>query len=236
MKTLFAVLPHEIGRALDAEVDRADHRPQVAVVLARRADVCEHQLPDLVDIHALLLDLDRGYAQALLKDLGRLAVEGARHVTADLGDMADAHRETQKLAILEEGLEEGVLRAVQAATIRVVVQDDVAVLDRVERDLLGAGLDQQRHAADHRGTEFRAGDHVALGVGERAGKIEALVKDRRIGRLHQQNAHLTADRHHRRIDDVHGHHVHGRPPRLHAAQHSGCGGHRPAPGYPRPVR
>ena len=82
----------------------------------------------------------------------------------------------------------------------------------VEVDLLRAGLDQQRHAADHRRAEFGAGDHVALGVGERAGEIEPLVEDRRIGRLHQQDAHLAADRDHRRIEDVHHHRI-GRPVR-----------------------
>ena len=147
-----------------------------------------------------------------MEDLGRLAGEGARHHAADLGDVADADREAQQLAVNEERLEEGVLRTVQAAPIGIVVEDDVAVLDRVERDFLRAGLDQQRHAADHRGAELGAGDHVALIVGERAGEIEPLVEDRRVGRLHQQNAHLAADRHHRRIDDVHGDHVHGAAP------------------------
>ena len=104
---------------------------------------------------------------------------------------------------LEERLEEGVLGAVQAAAIGVVVEDDVALLQGLERDLLGAGLDQQRHAADHGRAELGAGDHVALGVGERAGEVEALVEDRRVGRLHQQDAHLAADRHHGGVEDAH---------------------------------
>ena len=98
-----------------------------------------------------------------MEDLGRLAAEGARHHAADLGDVADADREALELAVDEERLEEGVLGAVQAAAVGVVVEDDVALLERVERDLLGAGLDQERHAADHRRAELGAGDHVALG-------------------------------------------------------------------------
>ena len=77
-----------------------------------------------------------------MEDLGGLAAEGAGHHAADLGDVADADGEAQELAVAEERLEEGVLGAVQAAAIGVVVEDDVALLQRVERDLLGTGLDQ----------------------------------------------------------------------------------------------
>ena len=204
---LAAVFLDDLDDAGDAQVDAADHRPQIAVVLARRAAVGEQQLPDLVDVLARLLDLDRRHAQALVEDLGRLAAEGARHHAADLGDVADADREALELAVDEERLEEGVLGAVQAAAVGIVVEDDVAVLKGLERDLLGAGLDQERHAADHRRAELGAGDHVALGVGERAGEVEALVEDRRVGRLHQKDAHLAADRHHGGIEDLHQHHV-----------------------------
>ena len=212
LEDLLAIFFDQLGRASHAEIDRADHGAQITVILARRAHVGEQQLPDLVDVHSFLLDLDWRHADAFVEDLGRLAGERARHHAADLGDVADAHREAEKLAVDEEWLEEGVLRTVQAAPVGVVVQDDVAVLDRVERDLLGAGLDQERHAADHRRAELGAGDHVALVVGERAGEIEPLVEDRRVGRLHEQDAHLAAERHHRRIDDVHGHHVHRAAP------------------------
>ena len=64
-------------------------------------------------------------------------------------------------------------------------------------------LISKRHAADHGRAELGAGDHVALGVGERAGEVEALVEDRRVGRLHQQDAHLAADRHHGGVEDAH---------------------------------
>ena len=71
-----------------------------------------------------------------MEDLGRLAAEGAGHHAADLGDVADADGEAHQLAVDEERLEEGVLGAVQAAAIGIVVEDDVAFLERVERDLL----------------------------------------------------------------------------------------------------
>ena len=206
-KTSLPYFFHGLGDALLAEIDGADHGPHVAIVLARRAGVGQQQLPHLVHIFSGLFYFYRRHPQTLMEDLGGLAAEGAGHHAADLGHMADADGEAHQLALDEEGLEEGVLGAVQAAPIGVVVEDDVARLERVKRDLLGAGLYQERHPTDHGRAELGAGDHVALGVGQGAGKIEALVEDRRVGRLHEENAHLAADRDHGRIDDVHGHEV-----------------------------
>ena len=62
---LAAILSDDLADPGDAQVDAADHRPEVAVVLARRAAVGEQQLPDLVDVLAGFLDLDRRHAQAL---------------------------------------------------------------------------------------------------------------------------------------------------------------------------
>ena len=123
------VLLDDLGDAGNAEIHAADHRPEVAIVLARGAAVGEQKLPDLVDVLACLLDLDGRNPQPLVKDLGGLATEGTRHHAADLGDVADAHGKSQKLAIHEERLEEGVLGAVQTPTIGVVVQDNIARLE-----------------------------------------------------------------------------------------------------------
>ena len=122
-----AVFADDLLDAVHAEIDRADHRPEVAVVLPGRSRVGEQQLPDLVDVLARLLDMHGRDAQALMEDLGRLAAEGARHHAADLRDMADADGEAEQLAVREERLEERVLGTVQAAAIGVVVQHDVAL-------------------------------------------------------------------------------------------------------------
>src|SRR5262249_53590376 len=115
---------------------------------------------------------------ALVEYLGGLATEGAGHHAANLGDMANADGKAHQFPVDEEGLEEGVLGAMQSATIWVVVEDDVALLQRVEGNLLSASLDEKRHAADHRRAKLGAGDHVALGVGQGTSEVEALVEDR----------------------------------------------------------
>ena len=53
-------------------------------------------------------------------------------------------------------------------------------------------------------------DHVAARIGEGAAEVQPLVEDRRVGRLHQGDAHLPADRHHGGVHDRHRHHVHAR--------------------------
>ena len=204
-----AVLPDEIDGALNPEIDGANHRTQISVVLAGGADIGQHQLPHLVDVDIFLLDFDGGDAQALVEDLSCFAAERPGHAAADLRDVADADRESLEFTIDEEGLEKGVFRHMQAAAIRIVVDDNVTFVDRVEWDLLSAGFDQKRHAADHGWAKLRARDHVAFDVGERTGEVEALVENRRVRRLHQQDAHLAAERYHGGVDDVHRHHVHG---------------------------
>ena len=203
-----AVLLDDPGHALGAELAGADHGAVVAVVVTRRADVREQQLPHLVHVLALLLDLDRGDAQALVEDLRRLAGEAARHHAADLGHMADRHRIAHEPAVHEDGREEGVLRRVQAAPVGVVVHDDIALVHGLVRHLADAGLDEERHAADLRRAVVGDRDHVAVGVGDGAAEVERFVEDRRIGRLHHGDPHLPADGEHRRFDDVHRDDVH----------------------------
>ena len=44
-------------------------------------------------------------------------------------------------------------------------------------------------------------------IGDRTGEIQALVEDRRVRRLHQNDAHFPADGDHRRIQDTQSHHI-----------------------------
>ena len=229
----------EPGRA---HVDRRDQRAEVAVVGARRAVVGEQQLPHLHHVLAALLDLDRGHAHALVEDLGGLAGEAARHHAAYLGDVADGDGVAHQLTPVEHRLDEGVLRRVHAAAVGVVVDDHVPFLDLVVRNFLGRGLQDERQSADLRGVELGDPDQVAPGVAEAAGEVQALVEDGGVGGLHHRDAHLAADGHHRRIDDVHGDHVHARHlpssphcPRV-CRRHSGGARSRPQAGAGRDAR
>ena len=204
---VLAVLADQAFEATLADIDTCDQRAQIAIVVTRRSNVREEQLPDFLDILAAALDFDRRHANALMEDLRRLAGEGARHHAADLLQVADRHRETHDFVVDEDRLNKGVLGAMQAAAIGIVVADHIAGLERIEWDLFHAASHQQRHAADHRRAEFCLRDHLAVRARQRTGEVERLVEDRRVGRLHQHDAHLAANRGHGGIDDRHGHHV-----------------------------
>ena len=193
-----------------AHVDGADEGAEIAVVGTRGAVVREHELPHLDHVLAPLLDLDRGDAHALVEDLRGLAGEAAGHHAAHLRHVSDGDGVAHELALVEDGLDEGVLGRVHAAPVGIVVDDDVAFLDLVVRNFLGRGLQDERQSADLRGVELGNPDQVAPRVSKAAGEVQAFVEDGRVGGLHHRDAHLAADGHHRRIDDVHGDHVHGR--------------------------
>src|SRR4029077_21045800 len=126
---------------------------QIAVVLSRCATIGEEQLPNFFNVASGLLDLDRRNPQAFVENFRRFIAKGSRHHPANLGDMSDTDRKAKKLAVNKEGLEKRVFRTMQPAAIGIVVENDVAFSERFEGDFLGACLDEQRHAADHRRTE-----------------------------------------------------------------------------------
>ena len=101
-----------------------------------RAVVREDDLPDVVDVLAAPLDLDRRQQQALLEDLGRVAGEAAGRLRPDLGHVRDVRDEGDELALAEDGLQQHVLGHVAGAAVRIVVEDDVALLEGVEPELV----------------------------------------------------------------------------------------------------
>ena len=72
-----------------------------------------------------------------------------------------------------------VLGDVRAAAVGVVVQDDVAGLERVDAELLDRPADDEQARRDLRRAELGLPDHVAVAVEEHAREVEALVEDRR---------------------------------------------------------
>ena len=207
-----AVLAGEIRHALLAEVGRGDEGAEVAVVVAGRPDVGEHQPPDVVDVLAGADDLDGRNAKPLVEHFRRFAGEAGRGHASDLADVADRDREADQRVLDEDRLEEGVLGRVQAATIGVVVDQDVALFEVLDGDLLDARAQQQRHAADHRGAKVAGGDQFARRQRKPAGEVERLAEDRRVRSAHERHAHVSADGDQDASDDVQRHHVHGTAP------------------------
>ena len=81
---------------------------------------------------------------------------------------------------------------VAGAAVRVVVEDDVALLEGVEPELLDRPLDRELDRADLRRAELGLRDHVPRRVEDDAREVERLVEDRRVGRRHHRHAHVAA--------------------------------------------
>ena len=108
--------------------ERRRLRLDVADALVGDADVRQDDRQDLVVEHALLVELDRRQAQALLLDLGRVGREAARHHAAGVGPVAGVGEPAPEPAVAEERLHELDVHQVRAAEVRIVDDEDVARL------------------------------------------------------------------------------------------------------------
>ena len=103
---------------------------------ARRAVVGEDDLPDVVDVLAARLIFTGGRRRPSWKTSVASPREAARRLAADLRQVPDVGDEGEELALVEDRLEQHVLGDVPGAAVRVVVEDDVARLERVDAELL----------------------------------------------------------------------------------------------------
>ena len=157
---------------------RADLGVEVAPRVPRGAVVRHDQPPQLHVVLVSLDDLDRGDAQALLEDLGRVRGERPHRLAADLGQVADVRDEPEQLALVEDPTHDAVLGDVRAATVRIVVQHDVARLERLDTELLQRPADDEQARGDLGGAELGLADHVSAPVEEDAREVQPLVEDR----------------------------------------------------------
>ncbi len=116
-------------------------------------------------------------------------------------------REGDELSLPEDRHDDPDVGRVRRALVRVVVRDDVALVDPVEPELADHALDDLRHRAHEHGRRVRLGDLVALGVEEPGAEVLGLADDRRVGDPEEDRAHLLRDRLERSADDAHEHGV-----------------------------
>ena len=136
LKFLAPELADDVLEARRADLNAADQRPHIAVIVPWRAHIGEPQLPHLSDILAALFYLHRRYADALMKYFRCLGGKGARRHAAHFRYMTDGDGKGDQFTVDEHRREERMLRRVQAAAIGIVVDDHVALFDIVERDFL----------------------------------------------------------------------------------------------------
>ena len=136
----FAIFCQQFLHALLTEIENADHGSEIAIVVAWRPHIREHQLPNGINIFTRFLDLDWWHAQTLVEDFRCFASKTAWHHAAYLGDMADTDQIAEGLTLVKEGFEQGVFGHVQTAAIGVVVNQHVAFIKCIDWKFLGAGF------------------------------------------------------------------------------------------------
>ena len=188
-----AELGEQRAKAPLADPGGADHRREIATKLARMADVEDDHLEHIGAQPALIVELERRDADALLPDLGGARVVGAMGGAADVALMRAVDRpEGQPLAV-EHRHEGGEIGQMVAAVIGVVEEVDVARADLAAEGVVhrfgrpGQGADVDRHV-------LGLGDQAALGVGQRGREVAARVDDLRVGGAQHRLAHLLGDR------------------------------------------
>src|ERR1700730_4271107 len=177
---------------------------EVAPGVPRGAVVGEHDVPDFRDALAVAHQSYRWQAQAFLEHLGGGGGEGTDHHAADLGEMSDDSGVGHQSTPMVDRLQQQVLGHVAPPAIGVVMDDHVAGSQRLGAQLLDHRFDGADDGAELSRAVFALGQHLALGIEERARKIARLVEDRRIGGAYHRGAHLAADIHQGVVNDAEG--------------------------------
>ena len=97
----------------------------------------------------------------------------------------------QLLVLQEDGHHDGRVLRMRAGAVRVVVEDDIAGLERLHAaDRLDRGLDAEVHRPHEERKAGGLGEQPDLRVVDRDGEIEHLVDHRGEGRPHERPLHL----------------------------------------------
>ena len=128
-----------------------------------------------------------------MEDLGGLRIVGAGRPAADVGLVRAIAGEGDQSLAREDGPRDDPVRQVVAARhVGIVQQEGI-----VRRDPPAKGLEQRAHreaaAAGMDRDAVGLGDQRALGIGEEAGEVVALVEDRAARGADHHPAHLLGD-------------------------------------------
>ena len=183
-----------------AHLAGADQRVEIALLVAPRPHVGEDHVEHVVARLALVPDLHRRNAQAFGVDFLGIGIVAGGHRPADIGQMALADRPVDQLALVEDRLVHAGVDGVAAAEGRIVVQDQVALVD-VALEELGDRL----HGGDERAQMDRdilaLQDHLRLGVEQRGRIVMRQVEHRGARGLLQRQRHLALRRLEHAADD-----------------------------------
>jgi hypothetical protein len=175
-----------------AEMRSTNHCCEIAAKLAWVTNVQRQQVKQIVAQPASFVQLDRGNAQSLLKNLGGAGIVAAIGGAADVALVRAHDRPQQPPLAIEDRHERGQVRQMAAAMIGIVEQNNVAGPDVLEPRLDGERRPGQR--ADMHRDMIGLRDQATLCVANAQREIAAGIEDLRIGGAKHGFAHFLHDR------------------------------------------
>jgi hypothetical protein len=142
-----------------------------------------------------------------VENLLRIAGETAWSKSADFGHMSNARDHPDPFPVIKYSFYDHVFWQMIHAGIGIVVQNDVTLTKPIEAELLNDPGECHGGRAELSWTELALADHVADLVEHRAGEVERLVEDGRVGGALHRLPHLSRDRYEVVGRDRHGHGV-----------------------------
>ena len=143
-----AVLVEQRVQAPLSQIERVELPVEVAPVRLRGAGVCRKNVNDVMLQNAGAEELYRRDTKTFLEAFGRLGVEVAGHVAADVEPVSDGGKPGEDVSAAHERTHQPEVVEVRPTLIRIIEQIGVAGNDTVVRDLVDHRLDRKRHRAD----------------------------------------------------------------------------------------
>ncbi len=187
---LAPVLGEYLAEELVARAADREHRLDVLQGPALDADVPGNDPHHLFVQLAAVHDPHRAKTQAFLTEVRRADLHRARHRPPDVGPVSLHGDETREASFPEDRRgHRHVVQVVAIARVRVVVDEDVALAERVEAAIGDRRLDREPEMAlEHRQADALR-DHLHVGIEDRAAEVEALADDVVVRGLDQADAH-----------------------------------------------
>ncbi len=188
---LDAVAVDEPQEALASELARGEHRVHVAAVHRLGADVVEdHPVEVLVQL-AAAVPAQRVVELRLGVHVERVGVDAGERA-ADVEHVGGDGREAEQLALVEDRHRHGDVRRVRGAEVRVVVDDDVALLELALEPVQEAADVPGQRADVHR-RRVGLAQLAALRVEDAGAEVLGLADDRRVAHAEEDARHLLRD-------------------------------------------
>ncbi len=187
-ESLGAVIVAQFGVAARADRRRRHLGPEVAQGFLGHADVGGNHLEDLLDQHALAVELHGRDDQPFLVDVARVGRHAARRAPADVDLMAQRAGERDIPPAVEHRPEDHDVRMMGTTDVGMVEDHHIARRQGEIRRHVARRIGQR---ALVRGHVIGLGDEPAGRVEQRRGAIHLLAQHHGIGRAHERRAHLA---------------------------------------------